>query len=429
MIAPNVILIWTGTVATIPDGYSRVTSMDGKFPKAWGSVVPNTTGGNATHTHTSPTHTHTISNHSHTGSMDDAYHENNSNTDFEESDSNLRDGWHHHDYSVSTVNSSSTSGSAVTYSAQSNNPPYVEVIFIKADGWAAIPDGATILLNSTTIPNGFNRHNGVDATPDLRNKYLRGAGTGQNAGATGGSYTNTHTIAHTHTTYHTHYVLSGWQSHTSGPPYPGDGGDNQDGCGQHRHYVTLNTATLTSGSNSSIGSQPETVQPAYKKIEAIKNTSGNNKLPQPGMVALWLGATADIPVGWTLCNGQNGTLDMRNQHLKIANDETELGDTGGSNTHTHAAESHTHSIPSHYHTISVGAATDEYHGRGKGGAVARRYFAHVGSHGSQNSSSTSSSTNASNTTANSSNNEPEYRTMAFIQFQFFAGGSPLLSLL
>ena len=66
MISPGIILIWTGSNASIPSGFTRETSLDSKFPKAWGAENPNTTGGSDTHSHTSPSHTHTMVSHSHT---------------------------------------------------------------------------------------------------------------------------------------------------------------------------------------------------------------------------------------------------------------------------------------------------------------------------------------------------------------------------
>ena len=54
----GIIFIWTGTNASIPTGWSRVTSMDDKYLKGTANGVnPNVDGGATTHTHTSPTHT------------------------------------------------------------------------------------------------------------------------------------------------------------------------------------------------------------------------------------------------------------------------------------------------------------------------------------------------------------------------------------
>ena len=68
---------------------------------------------------------------------------------------------------------------------------------------------------------------------------------------------------------------------------------------------------------------------------------------------MWGGAVANIPVGWALCDGQNGTPDLRDRFIKGATGEA--GATGGASTHTHAAHTgvinHTHPVtdPGHAH--------------------------------------------------------------------------------
>lgn len=64
-----------------------------------------------------------------------------------------------------------------------------------------------------------------------------------------------------------------------------------------------------------------------------------------GVIALWHGTIATIPSGWFLCNGANGTPDLRNLFIVGANADsggaaksTITGSalqSGGANTHTH----------------------------------------------------------------------------------------------
>jgi hypothetical protein len=68
---------------------------------------------------------------------------------------------------------------------------------------------------------------------------------------------------------------------------------------------------------------------------------------------MWGGLIANIPAGWALCNGANGTPDLRSRFIKGA--AAEPGGTGGSATHTHADHTgilnHTHPVtdPGHTH--------------------------------------------------------------------------------
>lgn len=66
-----------------------------------------------------------------------------------------------------------------------------------------------------------------------------------------------------------------------------------------------------------------------------------------GMILLWFGSIANIPVGWLFCNGSNGTPDLRNKFVRGANVEDDVGFTGGADIHNHdfTSGTHTHGIP------------------------------------------------------------------------------------
>lgn len=56
-----------------------------------------------------------------------------------------------------------------------------------------------------------------------------------------------------------------------------------------------------------------------------------------GIICLWGGAIEDIPAGWHLCDGNDGTPDLRNKFIMAAGDAYSPGDTGGSDTYMLAA--------------------------------------------------------------------------------------------
>lgn len=111
-----------------------------------------------------------------------------------------------------------------------------------------------------------------------------------------------------------------------------------------------------------------------------------------GIIAIWSGSVATIPTGWLLCDGTNGTLDLRDKFIVGAGGTYAVGDTGGSNTvtltnahmpsHTHtvagttaAAGIHSHTVndPSHAHSITqLVSATNAVNGgpaNGTGGST------------------------------------------------------------
>lgn len=106
-------------------------------------------------------------------------------------------------------------------------------------------------------------------------------------------------------------------------------------------------------------------------------TATQAQINQPipiGFIGMWAGSIAAVPTGWALCDGTNGTPDLRDRFIVGAGSTYAVGATGGANTvtlteaqipsHTHnialtssSSGAHTHSItdPGHSHTGGVGA--------------------------------------------------------------------------
>lgn len=57
-----------------------------------------------------------------------------------------------------------------------------------------------------------------------------------------------------------------------------------------------------------------------------------------GVIVMWSGAANAIPSGWVLCNGSNGTPDLRNRFIVGAGSSYGVGATGGSETVTLTVE-------------------------------------------------------------------------------------------
>jgi len=66
----------------------------------------------------------------------------------------------------------------------------------------------------------------------------------------------------------------------------------------------------------------------------------------PGCIIIWSGAIVAIPVGFVLCDGNNGTPDLRDRFVVGAGDSYAVDDTGGNLTHTHdfTSDGHLHSF-------------------------------------------------------------------------------------
>ena len=57
------------------------------------------------------------------------------------------------------------------------------------------------------------------------------------------------------------------------------------------------------------------------------------KIPR-GIISMWAGGVDDIPSGWHLCDGTNGTPDLRDRFIVAAGNSYSSGHIGGSPTYT-----------------------------------------------------------------------------------------------
>jgi microcystin-dependent protein len=72
-----------------------------------------------------------------------------------------------------------------------------------------------------------------------------------------------------------------------------------------------------------------------------------------GGIIMWSGAVADIPSGWSICDGTNGTPDLHDRFIVAAGTGYAVGATGGASSVTlTAAQSglpvHSHGVHSNY---------------------------------------------------------------------------------
>lgn len=407
----GVIYIWPSTNASIPSGWERVTALDGKYPKGTADATdPNDTGGAATHEHTSDAHTHTMSAHTHSISIGAC----GSNPKDTGAGSTLAVDSHTHPaFNSGVVANASISSEEATYSSIANDPPYYTVIFIQPSaGQTHFPKNAVYLYDGTDSKTGHYICNGDNSTPNLVDKYLKGAADGANSGDMGGSTTNVHNLTHTHTVSHEH------ASATSG--YPNCPGGSTSGGGwiyKHTHNVAL-SASITAPADTPSLTTTETVEPAYTKLLTVQNQNTGSGSYRVGMIGMWLGTLANIPSNYTLCDGTNGTQDMRGKYHKSTATTGEIGDTGGSNTHTHAAQGHTHDNISHTHISNPTTLshTNTNHNR-SGSGYTNCGQDYTKTHSSIGVSTDNYSLESANTTADEQNNEPEYRTVAFIKLK------------
>jgi hypothetical protein len=85
-------------------------------------------------------------------------------------------------------------------------------------------------------------------------------------------------------------------------------------------------------------------------IIGVAGTSTGTTIPT-GIISLWYGSIGSVPVGWYLCDGTNGTPDLRDRFVVGAGSTYSVAATGGAKdailvSHTHNA---TVTDPGHNH--------------------------------------------------------------------------------
>lgn len=400
---------WSGLLVNIPvdfalcDGTGVTPNLVARFIKgAAAGVDPGLVGGSDTHGHTctaAGTHTHTLSARTHQHTTNAA-------------------GDHAHDYSTnkgagaSTVGRHNTTGSHShttaldaghthtlatpgdhqhVINAIDGRPPYYEVAFIQATAGTNIPAGIIGIWAGTliTIPAGFTLCDGGGGRPDIRASFVRGVNTAiTNPGTTGGATTHTHiynnVAAHSHVCdaqgTHTHAHVAYTWTHDHGSFAMGTGSNDFQVViysGAHTH---ANTDNIGSHDHNAIGNggahlhiqNPASSLPAYYDVAMVYAAAGVT-MPS-GVISIWTGLLANIPSGWSLCDGGGGRPDLRAKYVRGSAVGVDPGGTGGSNTHSHtdqnggahtdhaqtAAGAHQHAatntIGSHRHgTLSTGS--------------------------------------------------------------------------
>lgn len=132
---------------------------------------------------------------------------------------------------------------------------------------------------------------------------------------------------------------------------------------------------------------------------------------------MWSGAIGSVPSGWSLCNGANGTPDLRNRFIVGAGSTYAVGLTGGADTVTltvtqmpeHNHTGSTSSNGAHTHTVTTNAGTSQQNEGGDAGGGRQGLIT----------STTSSNGAHTHTISNQGGNEahenrPPYYALAYI---------------
>lgn len=94
-----------------------------------------------------------------------------------------------------------------------------------------------------------------------------------------------------------------------------------------------------------VGTNPE-LMPRQKFTSVAYSVKAGNGIPTGGII-MWSGAIVDIPSGWALCDGNNGTPDLEDRFVLGTGNRFAPGDTGGEEQHILTEAE----MPSHHHSV------------------------------------------------------------------------------
>lgn len=183
---------------------------------------------------------------------------------------------------------------------------------------------------------------------------------------------------------------------------------------------SVTTSVVSVASSVLVGSGVTITTSSVQVTAGIVTAStffGNGTIPIGGII-MWSGTIANIPTGWALCNGSNGTPDLRNRFIVAAGTDTAnvwgFNATTGAQTFTSSQTSvgvnSTGGRIAHQLTIAeLAAHTHTYSDRtneGTGGGT--------GGGGANTGTTTLNKNTGSNGSDNYHENRPPYYALAFI---------------
>jgi len=100
-----------------------------------------------------------------------------------------------------------------------------------------------------------------------------------------------------------------------------------------------------------------TTQSANDNSTKVATTAYVAAVIPSGVIVIWSGSAGAIPSGWNLCNGSNGTPDLRDRFVVGAGSTYAVGNTGGTKDAIVVSHSHSISDSGHSHDVRIPSRT------------------------------------------------------------------------
>lgn len=257
---------------------------------------------------------------------------------------------------------SSTTGQATNFSSSN--------VLVTGGAATGLLNFSTLVGQSTNFSSGNIRVSGGSATGLTNFSTAYGQSTNFSSGnilVTGGSatgLTNFSTTTGQATNFSSSNILVTGGSATGLTVYSGTTGQATNFSSSNILVSSGNVSGVTGVNNTftlaNLVTSVATTKTANDNTTAVATTAFVHSVLPTGIIVMWNSTAASIPAGWQLCNGSNGTPDLRGQFVVGAGGSYTPGDTGGASSVTLSANAmpiHTHELTGSLTTGSAGGHT------------------------------------------------------------------------
>lgn len=137
--------------------------------------------------------------------------------------------------------------------------------------------------------------------------------------------------------------------------------ENSDSIVPTQKAIKTYVDTAQKAVETYVDTAQKAVETAQKALETYVDTVAKGVVLK-GMILMWSGKAEEIPTGWALCDGNNGTPNLTDKFIVGAGKGYAVGATGGADTVTLGIEqipAHTHLYYTSFsHSVQSGRDTD-----------------------------------------------------------------------